>query len=295
MIISASRRTDIPAFYSSWFMNRIRAGSVKSVNPFNSRQVSQVSLQPEQVDVIVFWTRDPRPLLPYLPELDLRGFRYYFLMTLNAYPQLLEPGNPTAEEQVSAFRELSGRVGPEKVIWRYDPIVVSNVTPWEWHEQNFARLSQELQSYCRRVVISLVDEYRKTSFVRLESKNLQIWRKEAALPPHGERMFRYMAAVANATGFAITSCAEAIDLTPFGVQPGACIAAEYLLRTFGISTAGKDPGQRPGCVCLRSKDIGGYDTCPRGCVYCYASRCGTAEKNYLRHRPEADRLLNWLE
>ena len=122
MIISASRRTDIPAFYSEWFMNRIRAGYCTMVNPYNRNQVSYVSLQPEDVDVIVFWTKNPLPLIHHLKELDDRGFRYYFQYTLTGYPVSIEPNVPGIDKEIDTFKKLSGLIGPAKVIWRYDPI-----------------------------------------------------------------------------------------------------------------------------------------------------------------------------
>src|SRR5512135_950390 len=129
MIISASRRTDIPAFYSRWFMNRVRAGYCTVPNPFNANQVKRISLLPEEVDVIVFWTRNPRPLFPFLKELDVRGVRYYFQFTLLDNPRSIDPKTPPAESALQTFRALSEQVGPARVIWRYDPLVLSQITP----------------------------------------------------------------------------------------------------------------------------------------------------------------------
>ncbi|HWR40920.1 MAG TPA: DUF1848 domain-containing protein [Patescibacteria group bacterium] len=293
MIISASRRTDIPAFYSEWFLERVRAGGVRTVNPFNARQSYWISLEPEQVDVIVFWTRNPRPLLPYLKELDTRGYRYYFLMTLTGYPAQLEPKAQTVSAQVDGFRELAERVGANKVVWRYDPIVISNLTPWEWHEWNFSQLAAQLNSACHQVVVSLVDEYRKASFNRLASEQLDVWRKTTPMPLAGRRMFENMATVAADVGIKVYSCAETLDLTSWGILPGSCIDAAYINRTFGLEVSGrKDPGQRNSCGCVCSKDIGSYDTCPHGCIYCYAGRLATAERNYLRHCRDSETLLS---
>ena len=138
MIISASRRTDIPAFYAEWFMRRIRAGYCTVPNPYNRKQVAKVSLAPDAVDVIVFWTRNPRPLLPHLAELDRCGYRYYFQYTVMDNPRAIDPKSPAADAAIKTFRELAGIVGAERIIWRYDPIVISAATPAEFHLSTYA-------------------------------------------------------------------------------------------------------------------------------------------------------------
>ena len=139
MIISASRRTDIPAFYSEWMLHRLKAGYCTVANPFNRNQVSRISLRPEDVDAIVFWTRNPRPLMRYIPELDSQGYRYYFQFTILGYPREIDPKSPTAAAAVQTFHELSERLGPTRVIWRYDPIVFTGLTPPAFHRENFQR------------------------------------------------------------------------------------------------------------------------------------------------------------
>jgi hypothetical protein len=133
MIISASRRTDIPAFYAEWFIKRIRAGFCIVPNPMNAKQTPIISLRPEDVDAIVFWSKNPSPLLPYLNELDQRGFNYYFQFTLNDYPRALEPNVPYLNTRLQIFKELSERIGSSRVVWRYDPIVISNFTDYQFH------------------------------------------------------------------------------------------------------------------------------------------------------------------
>ena len=138
MIISASRRTDIPALYSKWFMNRIRAGYCRVPNPRNTKQVSRVSLRPSDVEAIVFWSKNPAPLLPHLRELDSSGFRYYFQFSLNDYPWALEPNLPSLSDRTDTFKDLGRILGPSRVVWRYDPIIISNLTPFEYHREMFA-------------------------------------------------------------------------------------------------------------------------------------------------------------
>ncbi len=161
MIISASRRTDIPAFYTPWLMNRIAAGYCTVPNPFNRNQVTRVSLLPEEVAAIVFWTRNPRPLLARLDELDARGFRYYFQYTILDYPRALEPKTPPVDAAVRTFRALADRLGPARVIWRYDPIVLSLATDADFHRQRFAAIARQLRGSTQRVVVSVMDHYKK--------------------------------------------------------------------------------------------------------------------------------------
>jgi hypothetical protein len=162
MIISASRRTDIPAFHSAWFMDCLRQGFVEVKNPYNPDQVSKVSLSPDDVESIVFWTKNPAPLLAHLAEVEKLGHRYSFQFTLNQYPRDLEPGVPELGERIDKFIELSERIGPHNIVWRYDPIILSNKTGADYHRRAFKNLCHKLESRTHRVVVSLIDYYKKT-------------------------------------------------------------------------------------------------------------------------------------
>ncbi len=291
MIISASRRTDIPFHYPRWLMNRIRAGSCAVPNPFNPRQVSEIPLTPAAVDAIVFWTRYPEPLRPSLRELDARGFPHVFLVTVVDYPRDLEPGAPPLERRLTAFRRLADDIGPERVVWRYDPIVFSTVTGPDHHRQAFERIAGALGGHTRRCIVSILDVYRKVArrMAPLAGRGVRI-----IDPPEAElsRLMADIAGIASAAGITVTSCAEEIDLSPHGIFPGRCIDADQLAETFGIPMAHrKDPAQRKTCGCSVSRDIGMYDTCPAGCRYCYA--VGDPERAAARHRahdPEGEAL-----
>ena len=161
-IISASRRTDIPAFYADWFIDRVRQGECLVPNPYNPKQISKVSLKSEDVIAFVFWTREPHPLMKYLKELDGEGFKYYFLYTITGYPSSIELYSPKRNVAVDHFKKLSDLIGREKVIWRYDPLIFSNQTTLEWHEENFGRLVSDLSGYTERVMLSVIEPYRKT-------------------------------------------------------------------------------------------------------------------------------------
>lgn len=293
MIVSASRRTDIPAFYSEWFINRVRAGCCCVVNPVNAKQVSRVSLEPADVESVVFWTKDPRPLMGSLDELDERRLRYYFLFTINGCPRALEPNTPERFISVEAFKRLSDRLGPNRVIWRFDPIVLTDITPHESHVDRFASIARDLEGYTEQVVISVFDEYRAARG-RLGRLGLKLMRADVS-DPRFANMIRDIAQCARASGMRIQSCAEELDLRAFGVPPGKCIDDDLIYRVFGVRAASrKDTGQRPGCCCVESRDIGVYDTCSHGCQYCYATRSDTlVEDNRLRHDPTSPSLVGW--
>ena len=299
MIISASRRTDIPAFYAEWFMNRIRAGYCAVPNPFNRRQVSYVSLKPEDVDVIVFWTRNPRPLLPHLAELDARGYRYYFQYTVMDNPRPIDPKSPPLESALRTFRALADSIGPEKVIWRYDPIVFSTVTGARFHQDTYPHIAQALRGHTYRSVISIVDVYRKASRRPRDfaEQGVEITPYAGQPSERFDNLMRAMVRVAHENGMEIVSCAEDIDLQPYGIRPGKCVDDEYITKTFGITvTSKKDPGQRGVCGCVVSKDIGMYDSCLFGCQYCYAtSSFERARINHGKHDPNSPSLIGWYE
>ena len=293
MIISASRRTDIPAFYAEWFMQRIRAGFCTVPNPFNAGQVSTVSLAPEDVDAIVFWTRFPRPLLPHLGELDDRGYRYYFQFTLLGYPRALETHRPDVGRTVVAFRDLAAHTGPERVIWRYDPILLSAELDATYHRRRFRELASALAGSTQRCVISLVDLYAKARRRLEQPGHPPLVDKETWVhDPAFEDLMRSLADIAQRYGMEITSCAETVDLRPCGIRPGKCVDDDLLHQLFGLDIlAKKDPSQRPQCGCVVSKDIGQYNTCLFGCQYCYAtSSFDAARRRYARHDPSASCL-----
>jgi hypothetical protein len=289
MIISASRRTDIPAFYTPWFMNRIREGYCSVPNPYNPSQIATVSLQPEDVDVIVFWTRNPSPLLPHLKILNGDGYHYYFLCTIMDNPSFLDPLSPSLEKSTGAFRALADLIGPEKVIWRYDPIVFSRETTPDFHRKKYENIANQLEGYTTRCIISALSLYKKTS-LRLKAAAVEM------SPCEGEEFNKLMASISQSArhcGMDIFSCAQEGDLAAYGIRHGKCIDDRYIKETFGLEvTSGKDPSQRRDCGCIVSKDIGMYDSCLFGCIYCYAtSSLARARGNQRRHDQEAPSLI----
>jgi hypothetical protein len=285
MIISASRRTDIPAFYATWFMNRLREGYVLVRNPFNGHD-SRVDLTPESADVIVFWSKNPRPLMGHLDDIDAMGHKYYFLFTLNNNPKILEPSVPCFDKLAAAFRELSNRLGSDRVVWRFDPILITSITPEEFIINNFEKIARELRTYTKRVIISFCDYYSKVkaNLGKLESQRGIVCKDISGDMPRKQRIASSLADIARANSMEIFSCAEYGDLSSCGLRRSKCIDDELIRSIFGVSVSpAKDKGQRKECGCVPSRDIGAYNTCGHGCVYCYA----TIKSGMLLHDPES--------
>jgi hypothetical protein len=278
MIISVSRRCDIPRFRFNWFLERLDAGFTEAANPFNRGQIRRVSLLPADVEVLVFWTRDPGVLLEHAENLESRGYRFYVMTTLTGYPKVLEPDIPPAGALIAAMRGLGERLGPERIIWRYDPLFLSNVTDREFHLGNFRNLAGALEGRVRRVIISLYDEYpgAKRRLSALERtgpfRTLPLYDGGGLILPEVRELLSRMVRAAGEAGMEIQTCAETEDLSPLGIRAGACIDGELIRRLWGIETGGKDKNQRSRCRCVSSVDIGDYGPCPAACVYCYARR-----------------------
>ena len=279
MIISASRRCDIPRFRFDWFIQRLEAGYVDVANPFNAAQVRRVSLRPEDADFLVFWTRDPRSLL----SSQLDQYPFYTMITLTGYPEILEPNVPPSGEIVQAMKAMSEKWGRKRVIWRYDPVFFSSLTDTAFHCRNFAELASGLSGFVERVIISVYDEYagakRRLSALEKEQQ-VEVFShatRDGRLPPELKALVAELSCIAVEAGMEMRSCAEADDLSDHGVKPGACIDGDLINELLGGKDSlsqinSKDKNQRPNCRCVSSVDIGSYGSCPAGCVYCYAQR-----------------------
>lgn len=265
MIISASRRTDIPAHYAEWFMRRVRDGYAVARNPMNPRQERRVSLRPEDVDAIVFWTKNPAPMLLRLAE--LADYAYYFQFTVTPYGPDIEPGVPDKEKEIiPVFRRLADTIGPERVIWRCDPLLVGKRYGVDFHLRSFEKFARAFEGFTRRCVFSYLDIYRGMSRAARELG--------FRAPDEAEKLAlaRELAPMAQAHGMTLESCAEDINLEQFGILHTSCIDAALIEKITGRPLArAKDKNQRPHCRCAPSIDIGAYDTCPNGCKYCYAT------------------------
>lgn len=296
MIISASRRTDIPAFYAEWFMNRIKEGFFYRVNPFNPKQVKTVSLRVEDVDAVVFWTKDAGPMMKYLSELSGRGYKYYFQYTLNEYPAIFEPRMKPVEKRIETFIRLSRKIGKSRVIWRYDPIIISNFTPVDYHIERFGKIAKGLSGFVERVVISFVDLYGKVNHRwRQLTRSGTMKIMDIAEPEHaGEMNFLVseLKKIADKEGIEICTCAEKADLYHLGVKHGSCIDVGLINRIFDLDIhAKKDKNQRKECLCAESVDMGMYNTCLHMCTYCYAN---LNEKNIIENVSRHDAAAPFL-
>lgn len=265
MILSVSRRTDIPAFYAEWFFQRIREGFLYVRNPMNPRQVSRIGLSPEVVDCIIFWSKNPAPMLERLDE--LREYPFYFQFTLTGYGRDIEPGLPDKRKEViGTFQKLSEKVGKERVVWRYDPILVNGRYTIEYHLKAFEEIAGCLKGYTEKVVISFVDFYAKTLRNTKDLYIKSLSREEMREIAEG------MAQIAKNCGLVIETCAEQINLQDVGIRHGSCIDKKRIEKIVGCSlSVEKDKNQREACGCCESIDVGAYNTCRNGCRYCYAN------------------------
>ena len=265
MILSVSRRTDIPNYYSDWFYNRIKEGFLYVRNPMNAHQISKIDLSPEIVDGIVFWTKNPAPMMDRLDELE--QYKYYFQFTVTGYGKDIEKNLPDKRTKIiKTFQELSEKIGKEKVIWRYDPILVSDKYTYEYHLKAFTEIAQELSGYTEKVVISFLDIYEKT---KRNMNGIQMPLMDDALII---KLATALSGIANRYNLIIESCAEGIDLSQCNIARGHCIDKELIERIIGCPIdIRKDKNQRQECGCVESTEVGAYNTCLNGCKYCYAN------------------------
>lgn len=289
MIISASRRTDIPAFYSEWLFNRIKEGYVLVRNPMNIHQIGRINLSPDVVDGIVFWTKNPVPMIERLPELE--KYTYYFQFTLTAYDRDVEPNIPSKNKIIiPGFQKLSKAIGRDRTIWRYDPIFFNDHYTMEYHCKYFKVLASKLGNYTEKCTVSFLDLYKNTA---RNISPLNIWPENVEM--QNEIMQRF-SEIASEYGIYIDTCAERIDLGALQIAHACCIDKERFERIGNCRLKlRKDPNQRPECGCVASIDIGTYNTCRHGCLYCYANYSqNTVYKNSAAHNPNSPLLFGEL-
>lgn len=265
MVLSVSRRTDVPNYYADWFYNRIKEGFVCVRNPMNPHQVSRIALSPEVVDCIVFWTKNPSPMLARLDEIS--SYPYYFQYNLTGYGRDVECNLPNKKEVlIPAFQRLAERIGSNRVVWRYDPILFNEVYTPEYHRKAFRQIAEALNGYTDQCVISFVDTYTKNKASMKALRTYELLQTELLA------FTRELCKEANANGIRVVSCAEQMDLSECGVEHGSCIDKARIEDILGCSIElSRDKSQRPECGCMESIDIGTYDTCKSACKYCYAN------------------------
>jgi len=287
MIISASRRTDIPAFYSPWFFNRIKEGFVLVPNPYNPKMISRVSLTPDVVDCIVFWTKNPNAMIEQMDQ--LRDYNYYFQYTLNPYGEDIENKLPPIEKRMEIFKRLSDKIGKERVVWRYDPILTNPTYDVAFHKEAFARIANGLKDHTERCMLGFIDHYHhiRTAVSQYDIKPLQMEEIEEMAISFKDTMQQY-------PQIEMDTCTSKVDLNHLGIPTGLCIDKKLIERIIGYTIdAKKDKNQRHICNCIESIDIGTYESCLNGCIYCYAIKgnYNTAEFNNRKHDKSSPMLL----
>lgn len=306
LIISASRATDIPAFYTKWLMERLKAGYLVWKNPFNQKK-QYISLQ--KARLFVFWSKNPKPMLKYIDELDTYGINYYFQFTLNDYEkEKYEPHVPKLEKRIETFKKLSEKIGKQKVIWRFDPLILSTKTDVKTLLSKIEYIGNQLHKHTDKLVFSFAD----ISIYRKVQNNLRRERIEY-FEFDEELMVEFskgLAVLNKSWNLQLATCCEKIDLTEYGIEHNKCIDDTLIIKLFSndkilMNLLGyensvqdalfssensdnrknlKDKGQRKVCGCIISKDIGEYNTCNHLCVYCYANTSdSTVRKNLTKY------------
>lgn len=277
-IISASRRTDIPAFFTPWFIKRLEEGSVLVRNPYSGK-VSEVSLRPEAVHSIVLWSKDFRPLLKRIEEVERHARNLFFHFTITGVPEALERHTPEEREAVEDFRFISRRYPPANIIWRFDPIVLTDRLPFEAYEDSFGRLAGMLKGFAAECYFSFMEPYKKVL------RNFEKYSGHRLLEPTVEEKKRYstrLSAIAKRSGLRLSACCNEY-LVGEDIEKARCIDAERLAGLFGdMDVSTKPAPTREGCGCARAVDIGSYDTCAHGCLYCYANSDKERAKSFLK-------------
>lgn len=273
MIISASVRTDIPALYSKWFIERLKAGYVLVRNPYNNKLISEIDLSTKVVDCIVFCTKDPQNIIKYIDQMDQLGYNYYFMVTLTPYNQTIEPRLRNKNEIIFSFIELSKKIGKDKITWRYDPILINDIYTIDKHIDLFEKMCYKLSPYTNIVIISFIDIYNN---IKDKFQPLTISQVETIALAFGNIGKKY--------GLNIQTCAEKYDLTKFGITNSPCVNQTIIEHIIKAPIEIKSNPNRLHCNCLTMVDIGEYESCNHGCTYCYACKNeGRVKANMLSH------------
>ena len=286
MILSASRRTDIPAFYGKWFMQRLKEKYVLVRNPFNIHQLSNIPLTTTSIDAIVFWTKNSLPFHKYLKDIDNMGYKYYFQYTITPYKKDMEENLLDKKIIINSFQELSTLIGKEKVILRYDPIILTNNYTIDYHIKAFEKLCNHLKDYTNKIIISFLDYYNNTS------KNMVSHNVFNITTDDMHKLAENFSSIAKSHNITLESCAEKIDLEKYNINHGKCIDNELIEKITGYKLKAPKDSQREHCNCIKCIDIGEYNSCIHNCLYCYANiNKESAYKNYKLHNPNSPLLI----
>lgn len=287
MIINTGSRTDIPAFYSEWFYNRIKEGYVLARNPYYPEQVTRYRLTPDLVDLIVFCTKNPKPMLDRLNE--MKNFHQFWFVTITPYGKEIEPNVPEVEQVIESFQKLSDIVGGDCCGWRYDPVFISDKYTVDFHIGHFEKMAKELSGYTNQCVVSFIDLYEKTK--RNFPQVKEVKRSEQ------EVLIKEFVHIGNKYHIKIRTCCENPELERFGADVSGCMTQQVLEKAVGyrMKVPSRSPA-RPECNCLLGNDIGMYNTCGHGCLYCYANYDKKiVEQNMKRHHPKSPLLIGEVQ
>lgn len=286
MILSVSRRTDIPAFYGKWFMNRLHDGYCLVRNPFNARLISHIPLSPNNIDTIVFWTKNSLPIHKYLKDIDNMGYKYYFQYTITPYKKDMEENLLDKKIIINSFKELSTLIGKDKVILRYDPIVLTSSYTIDYHIKAFEKLCNHVKDYTSKIIISFLDYYNNTS------KNMKSHNVYNISQDDMQILAENFSSISKSYNIILESCAEKIDLEKYNIKHGKCIDDKLIEKITGYKLKAPKDNQREACGCIKCIDIGEYNSCIHNCLYCYANiNKESAFINHKLHNPNSPLLI----
>ena len=283
MIINTGMRTDIPAFYSKWLMNRIKEGYVYVRNPYYKEQVTKYSLSPDVLDCLAFCTKNPTPMLEYLNELDI--YKQFWFVTITPYGKDLEPNVPDKDSVIESFKKLSNHIGANAIAWRYDPILINNEFNVKRHIEEFKKMAEKLKGYTHDCTISFLDLYAK---VQRNAPDLR--------PPIYDEQIEIAKAfkeIGDKNDMVIHACCEKEFLKDYGLDITGCMSQEIVEKAIGNSlNVPKLSMKRQGCNCLMGNDIGTYNSCGHLCKYCYANENkGLVLESMKRHNQNSPFLI----
>lgn len=288
MIVNVGGRTDIANYYSEWLRNRIKEGFAYSRNPLFPNNVSKVSLKPEDVDCLMFCSKNYQPILPYMKEIS-ETYRVICHYTITAYGTDVEPNVPDIETSIQILMELSKIVGKEKVLWRYDPILLTQKYTVQKHLETFEKMAKQIAPYVERCIFSFVEMYKKheVNFPEL----IPFTEEDKDLIAEG------IGRIAMKYGFILQTCGPEENYAGYGINTSGCVTLDILGKANNLEFRNlKHKGFRKGCHCMESRDIGALNSCPNGCKYCYANKnAELPRENFRLHDPDSPLLIGHLK
>ena len=287
MILNTGLRTDIPGFFSEWFYNRIDEGFVYVRNPYAKNQIYSYRLDPELIDCIIFCTKNPKPMFENLEKID--KFNQYWHITITPYEKEIEPNVPPMNDVLESFKYLSKKLGKENVTLRYDPIFINEKYTLEKHIESFEYIANSLSDYTTEAIISFIDLYEKTK--RNFPKAREVTKDERL------KLGKEFAQIGKKNNITIKTCVEGTELDKFGIDSSGCMTKEVIERAINKNlNIPKQKARNGECYCLLNNDIGEYNTCAHGCLYCYAnSNKKLVKRNLKLHDPKSPILIGEIK